>query len=259
MKEKQQLKQKKTLGLCFFIFHRSFANSITLEHFPMNSEREVESFLDQRIGSFYCEVLPSRWSNIMQKLSQKTQQLKRTPLSMHSTIEMEWRTTLSLANALLVDEHLIIQEGSILCSSLVNDVPSIDLSSPSSSLFSKENRGRSKHTEDSLILQKRDKESSFDDVLVHHNSPPLLCSSTAPILAAAGGGATKGVSELHLFLSFLLTQAALKESILAEFEFKKEDISDETLRVYAHACIASFALVTKEKIDRLKLLLCSQE
>lgn len=221
----------------------------------MNWEKEVESFLDQKIGCFYCEVLPSRWSSTMQKLCQKTQQLKRTSLSMHSTIEMEWRTALSLANALLEDEHRIIQEGSALCSSLANEAPSIGLSSSSSS-FSKGNCGRSKHTEDSLILHRKDEESSRDAGLVRRNSSALLCSSTASILSVAGGGVSKGVLELHLFLSSLLTQAALKESILAEFGVKNEEISDEMLRIYAHACIASFALVTKQNIDRLKLLLC---
>lgn len=65
----------------------------------------------------------------------------------------------------------------------------------------------------------------------------------------------KAKEEFHLLLSRLLSQLVLKESICATWKQNKDTLSDDTMRVYSHALIASFALVTISEIDRLTCIL----
>lgn len=227
----------------------------------MELQKRIESFLEEKLGSFYCEVLSSRWSNVMQKLCQTTQQLKCASLLAYPTVEMNWNAALALANTLLDEEHRIIQEGGILCRALESSGLLMNVSS-SSSAFLRREKQREKEEKKRGAVSRADREINGSSQTVAGSISldtfsSLAYSSTSSSLAETTGGVSRGAREFEFFLSSLLTQVALKESILAEWAIKKDEVLDDALRVYAHACIASFAFVTRQKIDRLRLLLCS--
>lgn len=227
----------------------------------MDLVKQVQCFLEQRIESFYVEVLPSRWSNVMQKLCQTTQQLKLASLLTHPSVEMGWSAAFAAATTLVEEEHRIIQEGSTLCKALESSHLAIEASSLSLAASHKEEGKRKVDCKQNPTAAcKNKRENSSSSILVVNPSSvdisPFTHSHSISSLTDTSGGVLKGMKEFHLFLSGMLTQVALKESILAEWCIQKEEMTDDTLRVYAHACIASFALVTRQATDRLKLLFC---
>lgn len=78
----------------------------------------ISSFLEDDVMTFYKDVLPSRWSNLLPRLCQKTQRLVRSLHLKYEESEREWETDMNLLDSLLNDEYDVLQRGIVLLDEL---------------------------------------------------------------------------------------------------------------------------------------------
>lgn len=75
-----------------------------------SSSDSVIRFLENDIQSQYLELFPSRWSNVVQKLTRSTQKLKDATANCNA-LEDEVMNALSSMNCLLEEEHKLLSRG----------------------------------------------------------------------------------------------------------------------------------------------------
>ncbi|KAH8617627.1 hypothetical protein ERJ75_000361200 [Trypanosoma vivax] len=78
------------------------------------SDTARRTYLRERVGQHYLDVLPSRWRALLHRLAQKTQGLQRHDILQDTSLQTDLRADFELANALLEEEHRLYQEGASL-------------------------------------------------------------------------------------------------------------------------------------------------